>query len=197
MTEIIQPTNQSETESQTTNLPNEALEIEGMSEEPQTSATVTPDVEAESLKARIAELEKEVLSNLDGWQRSRAEFSNYKRRTNQELSDAREYGALDALAKVVPIMDDFERALDNIPAEFKDHPWMNGTALILKNMHKILDQYKIEVIDPVGQDFDPKCHEAIGTEDSDYETGKVSTTLQKGYRSGERILRPALVRVAN
>jgi molecular chaperone GrpE len=160
------------------------------------SGSVNTSVEA--LQAELDKLKQEVQTNLDGWQRSRAEFSNYKRRTSQELTESRERGALDALAKVLPIMDDFDRALNNIPADLQNHPWINGTSLILKNLQKIMDEYNISIIDPLGEDFDPNSHEAIGTDDSsEYEIGKVTATLQKGYRSGERVLRPALVRVAS
>lgn len=161
----------------------------------------TPDetvIDVAALQAEIEQLKRETQTNLDGWQRSRAEFTNYRRRTTQELADARERGALDALAKVLPIMDDFERALANTPEGLDGDPWMNGTALILKNLQKVMDGYDIEEIDPVGTEFDPNVHEAVGMEDSDeYESGVVTTTLQKGYRSGDRVLRPALVRVAN
>lgn len=167
----------------------------------ETSATtedVTKDDHISALEAQIAQLKAESQDNLHGWQRSRAEFANYKRRTSQELTDARERGATEALAKVLPIMDDFERALDNVPDDLQGHPWLNGTALILKNMRKVMDSYDIEVVDPVGQEFDPNLHEAVGMDTSDeYESGIVTATLQKGYRSGERVLRPALVRVAN
>lgn len=162
---------------------------------------LTPETESDAnseFQSKLDELEKQVQVNLEGWQRSRAEFTNYRRRTQQELAESKDRGALDAVAKMLPIIDDFERALNNIPQELQDHPWMNGTALILKNMHKLLDDYKIEELDPVGEDFNPNFHEAIGTDDSsDYDSGIVTTTLQKGYKSGERILRPALVRVAN
>ncbi|MDQ7025799.1 MAG: nucleotide exchange factor GrpE [Anaerolineae bacterium] len=154
--------------------------------------------EITALQAELDKVKQEAQSNLDGWQRSRAEFTNYKRRTAQELSESRERGALDALGKVLPIMDDFERALDNIPEDLQDHPWVSGTSLILKNMQKVTDEYNISIIDPVGEEFDPNFHEAIGTDDdSEFESGVVSVTLQKGYRSGERVLRPALVRVAS
>lgn len=156
------------------------------------------DDEIAKLQAELDKVKQEVQTNLDGWQRSRAEFTNYKRRTSQELGESRERGALDALGKVLPIMDDFERALDNIPEDLQDHPWISGTSLILKNMQKVMDEYNISIIDPVGEEFDPNFHEAIGTEDdSEFESGFVSITLQKGYRSGERVLRPALVRVAS
>jgi molecular chaperone GrpE len=146
----------------------------------------------------LDKLRAEVQTNLDGWQRSRAEFANYKRRTQQEIAESKQRGALDVLAKVLPVIDDFERALKSIPEELKGHAWTNGTALIFKNMQKVLDEYAVEVIDPVGTEFDPNLHEAIGTEESsDYPSGTVTTTLQKGYKSGDKVLRPALVKVAN
>jgi len=161
-----------------------------------TEETTSPA--SDDVQLRIADLEQQVQVNLEGWQRSRAEFTNYKRRTTQELADARERGAIEALADILPILDDFERAFANIPEDLTDHPWLSGTSLILKNLQKVLDKYQVEILDPVGEEFDPNFHEAIGTEDSDeYESGIVTTTLQKGYRSGERILRPALVRVAS
>jgi molecular chaperone GrpE len=98
---------------------------------------------------------------------------------------------------MLPIMDDFERALQNIPDELKTHPWVSGTALILKKFDKVLEAHNVTIIDPVGQPFNPHQHEAIGTDSSDaYPSGHVTVTLQKGYLSGERVLRPALVRVA-
>jgi len=156
------------------------------------------EMDVEELKATIVRLRGEVETNLDGWQRSRAEFNNYRRRTQQQLTDSKQQGSIDALSKIVPIIDDFERAFENVPAELAEHPWVSGTTLILKNIQKVLDEFNIEVIDPVGEEFDPNMHEAIGMEDSDeYDSGIVTTTLQKGYKSGDKILRPALVRVAS
>lgn len=180
-------------------------EISQETEEQEESATIdqTGDAPAETsetdqLRFEIERLKAEAQTNLDGWQRSRAEFTNYKRRTAQELSEARERGATDALGKVLPAIDDFERALSTIPDDLKGNSWVDGASLIFKNLQKVLDEYNVEVIDPVGEEFDPNFHEAVGTDDTDeYESGIVSATLQKGYRSGERVIRPALVRVAN
>lgn len=135
---------------------------------------------------------------LAGWQRTRAEFANYKKRVEREMSDSRQKGALEALAKVLPIIDDFERAMGNIPAEFQSNPWTNGITLLLKKFEKLLNEHDITVMDPVGQPFDPERHEAIGMDDSDtIESGHVTVTLQKGYVSADKVVRPALVRVAN
>jgi molecular chaperone GrpE len=150
------------------------------------------------LQAQLTKAQAEAQINLTGWQRERADFANYKRRIEKELKESRDRGALDAITRMLPVVDDFERALQNIPADLKDHPWVSGTALILKKFDKVLDEFAVEIIDPVGQPFDPHRHEAIGTDASTAEiaSGHVTVTLQKGYASGDRVLRPALVRVA-
>lgn len=156
------------------------------------------EIDIDALRQAVVQLRSESQTNLDGWQRSRAEFNNYRRRTQQQLSDSKQHGAVEALAKILPVIDDFERAFANIPDDLSEHPWVSGTALILKNIQKVLDEFNVEVLDPVGEEFDPNMHEAIGMDDSsDYESGIVTTTLQKGYKTGDKVLRPALVRVAS
>lgn len=167
---------------------------EAVSDEP----SVNGDQEKDALQSQIDDLKRQAQENLEGWQRSRAEFTNLKRRTEREFSEIRERAALDTLTKLLPIIDDFERAIDNIPEEIQENSWVSGTSLILKKFEKLLEEYRVEAINPVGESFDPHFHEAVGMDDTDeYESGIVTTTLQKGYKSGERVLRPALVRVAN
>ncbi|MEL6404209.1 MAG: nucleotide exchange factor GrpE [Chloroflexota bacterium] len=183
----------------------EAKRVEASIVDDAEETVAEPNAEVEESELDVA-LIREMLdkyrsesqSNLEGWQRSRAEFNNYRKRTQQQLADSKQKGALDALAKVLPVLDDFERAFDNIPADLADNPWVSGTSLILKNLQKVMDDYNIETLDPVGEEFNPNYHEAIGMDDStDYESGIVTTTLQKGYKSGNNVLRPALVRVAS
>lgn len=162
------------------------------------SATNGDESTANALRSRLNELEKLAQDNLDGWQRSRAEFTNFKRRTEAQLTDIRDRAALDTIAKMLPIIDDFERAIDNIPEDLKDHPWVSGTTLIMKKFDKLLEEHNVETVNPVGESFNPHQHEAVGMDNTDeYEAGTVTVTLQKGYVSGERVLRPALVKVAN
>lgn len=143
-------------------------------------------------------LRREAQANLEGWQRSRAEFVNYKKRTDREIKESRDKAALDTLSKLLPLIDDFDRAVQSIPEDLKTHPWVSGTALILRKFDKLLEELAVQRIEPTGQPFDPRFHEAIGTDASTDEipAGHVTVTLQKGYISGERVLRPALVRVA-
>lgn len=153
----------------------------------------------QSANGDIDALRREAQANLEGWQRSRAEFLNYKKRTDREIKDSHEKASLDALSKMLPVIDDFERAVQNIPEDLKSNPWVSGTALIQRKFDKLLDEFSVQRIDPTGQPFDPRFHEAIGSDESTDEipSGHVTVTLQKGYASGERVLRPALVRVAS
>ena len=164
------------------------------------SADATIDTATDAGHPLAEELEKarqEAAANLDGWQRARADFANYKKRTEREISDIREQALLDTLVKFLPVIDDFERAMENIPQDVKDNSWLDGVTLIQRKFAKILEDHAVITIDPTGEVFDPSRHEAIGVDDSsDYESGHVSATLQKGYACGSRILRPALVRVA-
>lgn len=135
---------------------------------------------------------------LAGWQRTRAEFANYKKRVERELSESHQRGALDAIGKVLPMIDDFERAMQNTPAEMQDHAWVSGISMLLRKFEKLLSDFDVQTLDPVGEVFDPSRHEALGMDDSDtVASGHVTVTLQKGYIAGDRVLRPALVRVAN
>lgn len=149
--------------------------------------------------ARLEQAEREARANLEGWQRERADFQNYKRRMEQQLREAKELGAHDAIRRLLPIIDDFSRAVDNIPADLNDNPWVSGTAMILKKLDKLLEELSVQIVDPIGQPFDPRLHEAVGMDEAsdDYPSGTVTATLQRGYISGERVLRQALVRVAN
>lgn len=141
--------------------------------------------------------QKQAQEYLDGWQRERAEFSNYRKRMENQLKDSYQTASLDGLKKFLPIIDDFERAMATAPAELTDQPWLNGVMLIHRKFQKILEDAGVEAIDPTGQPFDPNRHEAVSMADSDeHDSGQVVDTLQKGYSYGDRVLRPALVRVA-
>jgi molecular chaperone GrpE len=151
------------------------------------------------IKAEMAELMEQAAQAQDyllGWQRERAEFANYKRRIEQQQKDSYANASGDVLKKLIPVIDDFDRALGSIPDDIKTNPWVSGTSMIQRKMTKILDDFGVTVIDPAGQLFDPNLHEAVTTQESDQESGTVLEVLQKGYQMGDRLLRPALVKVA-
>jgi molecular chaperone GrpE len=158
--------------------------------EPVAEATVDGSAELEAAR-------KEAQANLENWQRERADFQNYKRRIERDLKESRQNATLDVLKSLLPIVDDFERAMANIPEEAQGQPWLEGINLIQRKFARVLEDNNITILDPVGEPFDPSRHQALGTDDSsEIESGHVTETLQKGYLSGDIILRPALVKVA-
>lgn len=154
--------------------------------------------EGTNLMTALIEAQKEATANEDGWQRARAEFANYKKRTERERRDLFQRGALDTLQALLPIIDDFDRAFESVPEALSGDPWVDGVSMIQRSFANLLETIEVEQINPTGEPFDPNLHQAIGAEDSDeVESGHVIETLQKGYRAGDKVLRLALVKVAN
>ncbi len=151
------------------------------------------DLHAELQKAQAAAAEY-----LDGWQRARAEFANYRKRVDREREEHTQTATLEVLRKLLPVVDDFERALDNLPPELVDHGWVKGVVLIRDKFQGVLQSYQVTEINPLGEPFDPTRHEAIGADNNnEVESGHITAVLQKGYACGDRVLRPAMVRVAS
>ena len=154
--------------------------------------------EGTNLIQALIEAQKQANTNEDGWQRARAEFANYKRRIERERSELFQRAALDTLKALLPIIDDFDRAFESVPEAFSEDPWLGGVSMIQRKFVSLLELYEVEAIDPTGEAFDPNLHQAIGAEESEeVESGHVITTLQKGYRAGDNVLRLALVKVAS
>lgn len=143
--------------------------------------------ELETAQARAAE-------NLEGWQRSQAEFVNYRNRVQRDQDYLRVSMKGDILRKVLPVLDDLERALANRPA---GDPWADGLELIVRKFVSVLESEGLTRIEAEGLPFDPNIHEAVSHEPSaDVESGHVIAVVQNGYVLGERVVRPAVVRVA-
>lgn len=150
--------------------------------------------ERDALINQLQEAEAKILEYKDGWARAQADFQNYKKRMERdnELMYASMKG--DIIKKVLPALDDLERALQNRPA---DDAWANGIELIARKLQNLLDSEGLKRIEAKGTTFDPNFHEAISNEPSDeVESGHVIEVVQNGYMLGERVIRPALVRVA-
>ena len=150
------------------------------------------------LTEQLNQAQAQAAEYLDGWQRARAEFANYKRRTEAERIELSATAGADVLARVLPAIDDFDRAANTLPDDLKDHAWINGVMLIYRKLLNTLDASNVKpiVVQP-GDTFDPTIHEAITHEDSDqFSSGQIIAELQRGYKMGERVLRPAMVRVA-
>jgi molecular chaperone GrpE len=133
---------------------------------------------------------------LDGWQRSRAEFANYKKRISKENNDIRQYARGEVIKIYLDVLDDLERALREKP-EDSDETWAEGIEIIYQKLKSRLEAEGIRPMEALGEEFDPNIHEALMKEESDeYESGEIIEVMQEGYWIGEKVLRPALVRVA-
>ena len=112
-------------------------------------------------------------------------------------AEARRNATIEVVSRLLPILDDFERALDTVPEDVAANTWFEGVALVYRKLRSILETVDIERIEALGQPFDPNLHEAVLQEESDeHESGIVIKELQKGYRLNDRVIRPAMVVVA-
>lgn len=158
---------------------------------------LTEREEGEELPDELAQVSAQAAEYLDGWQRARAELANYKKRVEKERRAAYVRAAGDILSQQLDVLDDLERALEGRPTEGEPGVWADGIELVRRKLLAVLDSHGVETINAVGQPFDPNFHEAISHEDTDEaKPGYVIDVVKQGYRMDDRVLRPALVRVA-
>ncbi|TMB88340.1 MAG: nucleotide exchange factor GrpE [Chloroflexi bacterium] len=158
--------------------------------EPASTSPVT------SLEAKIAELEAAAAEAKDRHLRLAADFDNYKKRSRQEQLETIQHASAELIARLLPALDDLHKALDHKPAGI-DEPWVKGVELSVRKLEEALGAHGLEAIDAVGKRFDPSVHEAIGHEESaEQPEDTVLQVLRRGYRLRDRVVRPALVKVA-
>ena len=154
-------------------------------------------LDLETLQAELQTAKSQADEYLDGWQRARAEFSNYKKRVEREQAEARDRIAGETLMRFLGVLDDLDRALKDRPSDGDAAAWTEGIELIYRKLSALFIAEGIEAIEAEGTPFDPVLHEALSHEDSqDHVEGQVIEVVRRGYRMGDRVLRPALVRVA-
>ncbi len=143
----------------------------------------------------VERLKEEAGKNLENWQRERADFVNYKKRVEREQEQLKARLGGDIIKKFLPVIDDFERALKARPSGDQDSSWSEGIDLIYRKLQNIIEQEGVTRIP--ADTFDPTRHEAITHEaNPDHKSGEIIEIVQQGYMLGDRVLRPALVRVA-
>ena len=143
-----------------------------------------------------AELEEKLIDAIADLQRTRADFENFRRRSELDKLSAREAGQTSAILKLLPVIDNIERAIGHMPAELKDDKWAQGVAGLAKNLDKSLEGLNLKRIDAkAGTAFNPDLHEAIQFDDSEGEHEVVAEELQSGYLLGETPIRHAMVKV--
>lgn len=139
------------------------------------------DDEIDDLKAKLSRLQ--------------ADFVNFKRRAEKEKENSIDYGIESIASDLLPVLDDFQRALDS--EVDKEDSFYKGISLVEQKLIGMLDKNEIKEIDSLGEEFDPNFHHAVVMEESDeYEAGKIINVLQKGYTLKDKVLRPSMVIVS-
>ena len=145
--------------------------------------------EVEALKITIAEL-------TEALQRERADATNLRRRHDEQLASLRQISKVQVVRDLLPVIDNFERALKHVPDDLVDNGYIKGVQSVVKQFEKTLGELGVVRIKTVGQPFDPKYHEAVSMEEGEGDEEIVTDELQAGYQLGDEVVRHAMVRVA-
>ena len=173
-------------------------EPEISAEEKQEEVTGLSQEDFDKLNEELEEAKKKAQENLESWQRERADFSNYRKRIERDQEDSKKKYKSDVLGKFLPVLDDLELAYAHRPVEGEEGAWAKGIELIIRKFNSLLENDGLTKIDvKAGDKLDPNIHMAVSSEDSDeFGSDEIIEVLQNGYRMGEKIVRPAMVRVA-
>jgi len=167
---------------------------------PEVETASVPSTDNTELDALRSELETErgkAAEYLSQWQRTAADFSNFKRRNEQERSEMAKLFNASLVSQLLPVLDNFERALGLIPTDLATHAWVEGITLTEKQLRAALEKEGLSTIQAQGQKFDPNLHEAVANEQSDeHEDDTVIEEFQKGYKLHDRVIRPSMVKVS-
>lgn len=152
--------------------------------------------EEETLEEKLVKAEEQVKEAQDKWLRQLAEFENFRKRTNQEKQGMYNNGVRDTIEKFLPVVDNFERAV--AATEDKESSTYKGIEMILKQMLDVMTSVGVEEIPAEGEPFDPNVHAAVmHIEDESCDENVVVEVFQKGYKHRDKVIRPAMVKVAN
>src|SRR5690349_12454849 len=157
---------------------------------------VEPPAPEPDLEAKIAGLEKDKKDNWDRYLRAAADLENLRKRQKRELDDVKLESKGRVLKEMLPVVDNLERAIEHATTQSGTNPIVEGVQLVLRQFVTAFERLEVTPIEALGQPFDPNLHEAISQQESDAAPGTVVQVLQRGYKAGERLLRPALVVVA-
>ena len=163
-----------------------------MADEPLTDAP-----EAPTSTETVSDLQRERDDYHDRWLRKTAEFENYRKRIERERRDQADRAVVDLIRDLLLVADDFDRALEVEAGDEGAAAYRQGVALIHTKLHDLLRRYGVRPFEALGTDFDPNVHQAVISEASpEHREGEVIAELQRGYVMGDRLLRPAMVKVA-
>ena len=143
-----------------------------------------------TMEEKLEEAQKQAKDNLDKYIRQLAEFENFRKRSNSEKTAMYSNGVRDTVEKLLPVIDNFERAVE--AADDKEDPMYKGVEMILKQFMEILENLGVKEIPSKGEPFDPNVHSAVSCDEN-----VVVEVFQKGYTLGDKVIRPSMVKVAN
>jgi molecular chaperone GrpE len=156
-----------------------------------------PAARIAELEAAVAKLEQEKKENFDKYLRAVADLENYRKRNKRDLDDARAEAKTKVLKEMLPVVDNLERAVEHAEKSGEPGAVVDGVRLVLRQFLTSFERVDVTPVDAANQPFDPNLHEAISQQETDeFPPGTVVQVLQRGYRLGDRLLRPALVVVA-
>ena len=147
--------------------------------------------------ARLATLQQQLDELTAALQRERADATNLRRQYDEQISRLRPTIKASVVAELLPVIDNFERALKHVPAELEQNDYIKGVRSVVRQFETVLAGLGVQRIATVGQPFDPKYHEAVSMEDGDGAEEVVSEELQAGYKMGDEVIRHAMVRVTS
>lgn len=164
---------------------------------PETPANSEQTADVAALQARIAELEQEAADSKNKMLRAMADFQNLKKRTENERQNLIQGASSQVLLKLLPVMDDLERAMASVTPDVEGSQWYGGFRLIPQKLRTVLESEGVSAIEAEGQEFDPAQHEAvIFDEGGNGDVNRVVAELQRGYKLRDRVLRPSMVKVS-
>lgn len=140
-------------------------------------------------------LEAQVKELTEALQRERADAMNIRRRHDEQMSSLRDFAKASVIRELLPAIDNLERALKHAPKDLADHDYVKGVQGVIKQFEKALKDIGVERVKTVGEEFDPKYHEAVSMEHGEGSKEVVSEELQAGYKLGDEVIRHAMVKV--
>ncbi len=143
-----------------------------------------------------ADADQRVVELTNDLKRMTADFANFRKRNDAERAEFAKFAKADLIAKLLDVLDGYDRALATVPDEIKGQPWVEGMWLVERKLRQILESEGLEPVESLGKPFDPYQHDAIAHVESDEPEGTVIQEHQKAYRLHDRVIRPALVTVA-
>ncbi len=165
------------------------------SQDSQAESEVIDIEDMESLQKALAEEKEKGEGYLANWQRAQADFTNYKRRSEQQMEELGKFANSTIMLNLLPVLDDLERALISIPPKLAELSWVDGIRIIERKLRATLEAHGLSLIEASGKPFDPNLHEAAMHGNG--KEGIVIEELQKGYKLHDRIIRPSMVVVGN